>query len=121
MPRTFIVGEHAEDVAGALRVLGGGTAVQTKGVVRRARSSAGSATHVVLFLTERDNVAELRDLLSTSSAAFLLVAPASPPRAALARIARQYRAALCARGEPAPLRDATMIAFTASRPEYAVP
>lgn len=96
MSHTLIVSEYPKDLAGVLRVLHGHNtaAIQTSQVVRRARSSAASATHVVLFLTERDSVAELRELLSTSSAAFLLVAPTSPPRATLARIARQCGAVL---------------------------
>jgi hypothetical protein len=121
MSKTLIVGEHAEDLVEALRVLGGcNIALQTKDVVRRASTSLGAATGVVLFLTERDNMAELRMLLSTSDARFLLVAPTSPPRASLARIARQYGTGLCSREDALPFREAMLVAFGAGRWEYAV-
>jgi hypothetical protein len=114
----LIVGEQPEDLIGALRVLGGcNVALQTRDVVRRAHKALRDESRVVLFLTERDNMAELRALLEGTSAAFLLVAPTSPPRASLARIARQYGAGVCSRGDPRPVREAMLIALRKARAE----
>jgi hypothetical protein len=117
----LIIGEHPEDLAEALRVLSGcNIALQTRDVVRRARRAYRDEVAIVLFLTERDNIAELRALLSHTGAKVLLVAPSSPPRASLARIANQYKAGLCSREDPRPVREAMLIALATSRTDYAV-
>lgn len=120
MARTLIVGEHAPDLIGALRAAGAnGSALQTRDVVRRARESYRGESHVVLFLTERDNIAELLELLSDAKAAYLIVAPTSPPRASLARVARQYGCGLCSREDPLAVREAMIVALASTRKDYA--
>lgn len=124
MREIVILSEDAEDLIEALRVLkdcqAAATAVQTRDVVQRARTSSGEATGVVLFLTERDNVAELRMLLRQSNATVLLVAPTSPPRASLARVANEYGTGLCSRLDSATVREALLVVLAAGKSERAV-
>jgi hypothetical protein len=120
MARTLIVGEHAPDLIGALRALGAnGIALQTRDIVRRARESHRGESHMVLFLTERDNIAELRALLSDAQATCLIVAPTSPPRASLARVARQYGCGVCSRADSPAVREAMIVALASTRIDYA--
>jgi hypothetical protein len=116
----LIVSDRAEDLIGALRVLSDcGVALETRDVVNRALAEKGDAEQIILFLTERDNLADLRLLLSSSDARFLLFAPTSPPRAPLARVARQYGASLGSCEDPSAVREATLVAFAAAQPEHA--
>jgi hypothetical protein len=115
-----IIGERMEDLLFAMdRVRAMGyvpLAIRTKDVARRAldiRSMPSRA--VVLYLTERDNLADLRPALSVPGLAVLLVAPTSPPRAALARLAAEFGAGLCSREDPAVVREALLVALTAQR------
>jgi hypothetical protein len=113
------------DIAGALGVLEASgvsaSALETHDVLERAARAAASADRLVLFLTERDNVADLRVLLKTTEADVLLFAPTSPPHAALARVAREGGAALCSARDPLPVRQAALVAFVSSARSRAGP
>lgn len=114
----LIVGERVEDVMGAAADtkigLGHVIAVQAPDVVERALALARSPSRaMVLLLSERDNLADLRALLMGHEAPALLVAPRSPPSAALARLAAEFGAALCGRDDPPAVRQALLVALAA--------
>jgi hypothetical protein len=88
------------------------TLLQTRDVVRSARHVAlRMPSAFVLFLTQRDNLAELRMLLSSTDARVLLIAPLSPPSAALARLAAEYEAGICTRDDSVAVREAMLVAL----------
>ena len=71
---------------------------------------------VVLFLTDSDNVFELRELLSKfATQAFVLVDANNPPRAALARLADSFGAALARADEGPVIVTATLTSLLAQR------
>jgi hypothetical protein len=89
-------------------------AVRTSDVAARARHGAGHAGFLVLYLTERDNLADVRAVLASSGVRVLLFAPTSPPHAALARVAEEYGAMLCSARDPLPVRQAALVAFVSN-------
>jgi hypothetical protein len=116
----LIVGERMEALLFAMdRVRAMGyvpLATRTRDVARRALNAAPMhARATVLFLTDRDTLTDLRSLLAAPGPLTMLVAPTSPPRAALARLATQYGAAICSREDPAPVLEATLVALLTSR------
>jgi hypothetical protein len=123
MSDVVILSERADDLVKSLRAVQdcglAATAVQTTAPLRRAADSHSQAKRLVIFLTQRDNLADLRALLAVSSAMLLVVAPGATPRAALARLARQAGFGLCMREDPPALRDALIVALVTRRPERA--
>jgi hypothetical protein len=113
-----IIGERMEDLIAAAASLRPNaarlTALQTRDVARRAQTATAPRA-LVLFLTDRDNLAELRAVLQSATGRVLLVAPRSPPSAALARVATQFGAGLCGRDDPLAVREAMLVALAAGR------
>jgi hypothetical protein len=122
MRNAVIVGERMEDLAhaaAALHSLRGSVAVlQTRDVVRRALAIQPRPEALVLFLTERDSIAELRELLA-GTVRVLLVSPRTPPSAALARIAAECGASLCGGDDALAVREALLITLARSLEEVA--
>ncbi len=117
-----IIGERIEDLLAAStsvrEVADTLTMLQTRDVAQRAQAIApGASRRLVLFLTERDNLAELRKLLESTSARVLLVAPRSPPSAPLARLAAEFGANLCGRDDSPAVREAMLVLLVASGPK----
>jgi hypothetical protein len=111
-----IIGGRMEDLVAVSMGLRPGTRtqtlLQTRDVVRSARHVAlRMPSAMVLFLTQRDNLAELRMLLASTDARVLLIAPQSPPPAALARLAAEYEAGLCGRDDAVAVREAMLVAL----------
>jgi hypothetical protein len=117
-----VIGEQMEDLTAVSARLGSEarshTLLQTQDVVRDALAARiGAAGAMVLFLTERDNLAELRILLRSTEARVLLIAPQSPPHAALARLAAEYEAGLCGKHDPVAVREAMLVALVSQTAE----
>jgi hypothetical protein len=124
MAELIAISERIDDLVDVLRVVRGcgvpTMAMQTPHVAQRALRSYTHTERLVLFLTERDNLADLRAVLAAATGRVLLIAPRSPPSAALARVAAELGAGLLGRDDPATIREATLVAFASGRPHAAV-
>jgi hypothetical protein len=111
-----VIGERIDELIAAAATLGPNavTVAETRDVLDRAIDAAATGQNaLVLFLTERDNLADLRAVLRTTARPVLLIAPASPPRAALAKLAVDFGAGLCGRDDPPVVREALLISLAA--------
>ncbi|MEX1254068.1 MAG: hypothetical protein WEE64_06985 [Dehalococcoidia bacterium] len=117
-----IIGQRMEDLIAVSTRLRPGTRrqtlLQTRDVVRSAqRVVARAPGALVLFLTERDNLADLRTLLASTEARVLMIAPQSPPHASLARLAAEYEAGICGKDDATAVREAMLVALIAQPAE----
>jgi hypothetical protein len=81
-----------------------------------ARNCPGAPAVMLVSLAGRENVADIRALLSVrSETRFLLLTPDHPPRAALARIVRAHGDVILSVDEPDVVVVATLIAINAKR------
>jgi hypothetical protein len=123
MPELIALSERIDDLADVVRVVRDCSvhcmAIQSRDVARRALRSYCRTQRLVLFLSERDNLADLRAVLQAATGRVLLVAAHSPPSAPLARVAAEHGAGLCGRDDPAAIREATLIAFATGRAQAA--
>jgi hypothetical protein len=122
MRNVAVIGERMEDLAHASAILSSAgasvLAVQAAGAAGRARSLAPPPEALVLFLTERDSLADLREVLARVTRA-LLVSPRTPPSAALAKVAAACGASLCGGDDALAVREALLIALARSLQEVA--
>ncbi len=93
------------------------TAVEPVSLLRGARRVAERhPAAMVVALDGSENVSDIRALLAASpDTCFVLLVPEMPPRAAMARLAKMFRAAILSAREPPIVVVATMIALLSSR------
>jgi hypothetical protein len=80
-----------------------------------ALNHPGAPAAMLVSLAGQENVADIRALLSVPTTRFLLLTPARPPSAALARIVRAHGDVLLPVDEPDVVVIATLIAVNARR------
>jgi hypothetical protein len=81
------------------------------------RAAAQHPRAIVYGLTTRENILDIRSLLSLSpETKFLFLAPAFPPSAALARVVNAHGSTILSRDEPIIVIASTLIAMLSAAP-----
>jgi hypothetical protein len=111
----IVLSDRSDDLAETINVVQDvglvARPLKTPAVAERARKECRRAQRLVLYLTEQDNLDEVRRVLSSTSASVLLVAPRSVRGRELSGLADQFGAMLCGRDDPAAVRQAMLIAL----------